>query len=138
MSKEAYFISKVAYFTSIVQQKYPNLNKKDSSPCVWSFRVICPLYVICPIYVPYKTATLASGHFASHVPYMSYVPYMCFSASLRSGAGDSFRVTCPLYVICPIYVFFCEPALWGSNEYLLKGLIEGIITGDDSLNQSLE
>jgi hypothetical protein len=30
-------------------------------------------------------------------------------------------------------VFFCEPALW-----LLKGLIEGIITGDDSLNQSLE
>ena len=75
MSKEAYFISKVAYFTSKVQQKYPNLNKKDSSPCVisrhmslidhmshicpiqdsnpcvWSFRVICPLYVICPIYV---------------------------------------------------------------------------------------
>ena len=69
MSKEAYFISKVAYFTSKVQQKYPNLNKKDSSPCAGSFRVICPLYVICPIYVPYKTAALASGHFAVATSY---------------------------------------------------------------------
>jgi len=94
------------------------LNKKDSSPCVISrhMSLIDHMSHICPI--------------------QDSNP--CVSASLRSGAGDSFRVTCPLYVICPIYVFFCEPALWGSNEYLLKGLIEGIITGDDSLNQSLE